>query len=54
MGIKTLIVKHGLKVLGLGLTVVSTLINNKNNEKIMEETIVKRVNEILADKMKES
>lgn len=52
--IKNWVVKNGLPLLGLGLTMVSTLVNNKNSDKKMEETITKRVNEVLADKMKGS
>ena len=54
MNFKEWIAKNGLPLLGLTLAGVSTLVNNKNSEKKMEETIIKRVNEVLADKMKES
>ena len=54
MNVKKWISKNGLPLLGLGLAALSTLVNNKNSEKTMEETITKRVNEVLAEKMKES
>lgn len=54
MDMKKWINKNGLPLLGLLLTGVATLVNNKNSEKTMEETITKRVDEVLANKMKES
>jgi hypothetical protein len=54
MDMKKWINKNGLPLLGLLLTGVATLVNNKNSEKAMEETITKRVDEVLANKMKES
>lgn len=54
MNAKDWIAKNGLPLLGLALAGISTLVNNKNSEKKMEETIVKRVNELLANKTKES
>ena len=51
---KNWITKNGLPILGLALAAVSTVVNNKNNEQAMKETVTKRVNEVLADKMKES
>ena len=51
---KNWITKNGLSLLGLALTTVATVVNNKNNEKTLNETVTKRVNEVLADKMRES
>ena len=52
MDVKKWISKNGLPLLGLGLAALSTIVNN--NEKAMEETITKRVDKVLSDKMKES
>lgn len=46
--------KNGLPLLALTLTGVTTLVNNKNNEKALEETVAKKVNEVLSNKTKES
>ena len=54
MDVKKWITKNGLPLLGLGLATLATVVNNKNSEKTMQETITKRVNEALAEKMKES
>ena len=54
MNFKDWVSKNGLPLLGLTLAAASTLINNKNSEKTMEETITKKVNEALSNKMKES
>ena len=54
MDVKKWISKNGLPLLGLGLAALSTIVNNKNNEKAMEETITKRVDKVLSDKMKDS
>lgn len=54
MDVKKWISKNGLPLLGLGLAALSTIVNNKNNEKAMEETITKRVDKVLSDKLKES
>ena len=54
MNINEAIGKYGLPVLGLALTFGSTIVNNKNNDKKMEETIAKRVKEALETKTKES
>lgn len=54
MDMKKWIAKNGLPMASLLLTGLLTLINNKTNEKAMDETITKRVNEVLANKAKES
>lgn len=54
MDVKKWISKNGLPLLGLALAALSTIVNNKNNEKAMKETITKRVDKVLSDKMKES
>lgn len=54
MDVKKWISKNGLPLLGLVLAALSTIVNNQNYEKAMEETITKRVDKVLSDKMKES
>lgn len=54
MNFKNWISKNGLLLVGLLLTGALTLVNNKNNEKTMEETVTKKVNEVLSNKAKES
>lgn len=44
---KTKLVKIGLSVLGMGLTFVGTMVNDKVKDNKMEETIAKKVEEAL-------
>lgn len=44
---KTKMFKVGLSVLGMGLTFVGTLVNDKVKDNKMEETIAKKVEEAL-------
>lgn len=47
-------VKLGLSVLGMALTIGSTLVNDKVKDAKMEETISKKVKEALSNQAKES
>lgn len=51
---KDKIVKIGMTVLGIGLTLAANLVNGKNQDVKMEETIEKKVAEALAAQAKES
>jgi hypothetical protein len=51
---KKLIAKYGMMALGALLTVGSSLVNAKNQDVKMEETIAKKVSEALANQAKES
>lgn len=46
--------KTSLKILGLALPVVMTLVDAKNNDTKMKETIAKEVAEALKNQVKES
>lgn len=47
-------IKLAISGLGLGLTLASTLVNDKVKDAKMEETITKKVAEALASKAEES
>jgi hypothetical protein len=51
---KTKLMKTGLSVLGLALTLGSTLINDKMKNDKLEETVSKKVAEALNNQAKES
>lgn len=51
---KTKMMKAGLSVLGLALTLGSTLINDKMKNDKLEETVSKKVAEALNNQAKES
>lgn len=51
---KKLIGKYAMLALGAALTLGSSLVNGKNQEAKMEETIAKKVKEALANQAKES
>lgn len=51
---KSKIVKLGLSVLGIALTIGSTLVNDKVKSAELEDTVTKKVAEALNNKAKES
>lgn len=48
------LLKAGLSVLGLVLTIGSTLVNDKVKDTKLEETVAKKVEEALNNQVKES
>lgn len=51
---KAKLAKTLLSVAGLGLTLVSTLVNDKVKDNKLEETVAKKVEEALSNQVKES
>ena len=51
---KSKIVKLGMSVLGIALTIGSALVNDKVKSDQLEETVAKKVKEALENKAKES
>lgn len=51
---KSKLVKMGLSVLGLALTIGSTIVSDKVKSNELEETVAKKVNEALNNQVKES
>lgn len=51
---KSKMVKVGLSVLGMALTIGSTLVNDKVKDNKLEETVAEKVKEALANQAKES
>ena len=51
---KSKLVKLGLSVLGIALTIGSTLVNDKVKSAELEDTVTKKVAEALNNKAKES
>lgn len=51
---KAKLAKLALSALGVGLTLVSTMVNDKVKDTKLEETVAKKVAEALADQAKES
>lgn len=51
---KSKLVKMGLSVLGVALTIGSTLVNDKVKSAELDETVAKKVNEALKNQVKES
>lgn len=51
---KSKMVKVGLSVLGMALTIGSTLVNDKVKDNKLEETVAEKVKEALANQVKES
>lgn len=51
---KSKMVKLGMSVLGLALTIGSTLVNDKVKSRQLDETVAKKVAEALDNKVKES
>ena len=51
---KAKLAKLALSALGLGLTLASTLVNDKVKDTKLEETVAKKVEEALANQAKES
>lgn len=51
---KSKLVKMGLSVLGIALTIGSTLVNDKVKSAELDETVAKKVNEALKNQVKES
>lgn len=50
---KSKLMKMGLSVLGIALTIGSTLVSDKVKSTELEETVTKKVNEALESKAKE-
>lgn len=51
---KSKLMKMGLSVLGIALTIGSTLVSDKVKSTELEETVTKKVNEALSNQAKES
>ena len=51
---KAKLAKIALSALGMGLTLASTLVNDKVKDAKLEETVTKKVGEALANQVKES
>lgn len=51
---KTKLAKLALSALGVGLTLASTLVNDKVKDSKLEETVAKKVEEALQNQVKES
>jgi hypothetical protein len=51
---KSKLVKMGLSVLGVALTIGSTIVSDKVKSNELEETVAKKVNEALNNQVKES
>lgn len=51
---KSKMVKVGLSVLGMALTIGSTLVNDKVKDNKLEETVAEKVKEALANQARES
>lgn len=51
---KSKLVKMGLSVLGVALTIGSTIVSDKVKRNELEETVAKKVSEALSNQAKES